>query len=593
MQAFALSDRMSKIYDNANGLKSETKRIMSTLDFNERVLSLALDKDTPILEKINFIKIVFSNLDEFISIKIADIQNDSTVKKVIDRIESLYFIMNDLLNELKDNYDLSFQYQKDINENHSTIVDSGIYFVYLDSTFNFHISVFSGSLKDTIDALKKNHIKVAYSFMVRFISDKAFEYTYAGEDDRTVLQEIKALLIAKENMSVRFIQTTCGSDEIMNAFTDFLGINDAIYFHTGDFIMQIQNMKVIKEQETENDSFQKLVPAYTKLNYMTELQQHDIFMRTPYSSYDHVLDFIDQMCTSNEITTIFMTLYRVKAQSKIVNSLIKAKKLGKRVFVYVEVTARGNEELNADIIQTLLKNHIEVMCTCHGVKVHAKLFCAINKNGLVYTHVSTGNYNESNAKVYTDFQFFTANTEITKPILITFIELFNDNIIQLDQAQSRFFKISPIGLRNTFLEKINQEMRKRSEGRILIKCNSLCDPQIISKLYQASDYGVQIKIICRTGCSIVPNENIEIASKVGRYLEHDRFYIFGNDAYISSADMLTRNLDKRIETLCKIINSDFIQMMINEFFKIWDDPKIFHLSEDSKTWYKDEAYLER
>lgn len=583
MSVFNLSDKMSKIYDESNKIKSSPSRIMSILDFDERVLNMAYDTDTPILERINFIKIVSSNLDEFISIKYSEC-NDSLMIKTYQKIEDLYQTMENLLCQLREEFNIVFGYDNTEMQDKCSIEDEGLYMIYLDEQAEFHIAPYVTSAEKTIERIHSMGCdKVMYSFLVRFISDKTFEYTYAGEDDYTVLQEIEALTLAKGDLAIKYIQTTCTSDDIMEEFIHFLDIGELTIFHTGVNTIRLSRLTTSMACDEKYGLYQKLDIGYELYDYSKELLNRDILFRTPYESYDHVLDFIDQMCTSNSIETIFMTMYRVKANSKIVQSLIKAKQSGKKVFVYVEVTARGNEELNRDIIKILMDNKIQVLCTCHNVKVHAKMFCAVDKSGMIYTHISTGNYSESNARIYTDFQLLTTNKLITKPVMLTFVQLFTDNIMQLDKYQTSDFALSPIGLRTILLNEIYKETMKGKSGRILIKCNSLCDPQIISRLYQASECGVKIKIICRTGCSIKPTENIEIISKVGRFLQHDRFYIFGEDAYISSADMLTRNLDKRIEAICRITDSSLIQKMFDEFIKIWNDPKVYHLSNDG--WY--------
>jgi polyphosphate kinase len=217
--------------------------------------------------------------------------------------------------------------------------------------------------------------------------------------------------------------------------------------------------------------------------------------------------------------------------------------------------------------------------------VHGKIFCAITKDGIIYSHIGTGNYNEDTAKIYTDFHLLTANPRITTEVFQIFKCLF-ERKMYIPRSKESTLYVSPGNFRDAIFHLIEDEMKKHSNGKIMLKCNSLCDGEVIDKLYSAAEAGVQIKIICRTGCSIMAHQNISIRSKVGRFLEHDREYIFGDRVFISSADLLLRNISKRVETLCEIKDIALSKRIINNFDRIWNDKSIYSLLENGR-WDKE------
>ena len=253
----------------------------------------------------------------------------------------------------------------------------------------------------------------------------------------------------------------------------------------------------------------------------------------------------------------------------------------------LRATCHHSENQNVILIEKLLKNKIHVSCNYYNYKVHSKLFCAIDNSGIVYTHIGTGNYNENNAKIYTDLNLLTTNPTITSQALKIFMSILKKKIyFPNDSMIKRKLFSSPINLREEIIKCIDTEIRKKNNGRIYIKCNSLCDLQVIDKLYKASLMGVNIKIISRTSISMLPiNKNIQIRSKVGRFLEHDRIYIFGNDVYISSADLLLRNINKRVELLCQITDEECKLKVFNIFNELWKSKDIYYIEKDYN-WHK-------
>lgn len=518
---FTYVKMLNSLYKKKNFLK---ERNISILEFQLRLFDLVKHKDTPFMERINFIKIICSNLEEFIITRLETNESEET-KREINMIEEIYHnlgITLDLFNKM------------------------------------YHVR-----LKDS----EKNY---------KILDDRTFSFIYAGESNIELPGEMDATVGIKSGKIRRNVIYSGISIPNIDYVEHFIQVPECILNLKG-YITEYEN---IFKNNVEM-YYPKDETPYSPINFYDELRFRDILIRNPYQSYDTVLDFIDQMCTHPEIHGILITLYRTSNDSKILKSLIKAKKLGKDVSVYIEPTARDSEENNIKNIQSLVKNDITVVCNYYNYKVHGKLFCAIDNNGTVYTHIGTGNYNENTAKAYTDLHLLTTDRRITDSAMENIMSLFlKDTNVDRDISCHNLFS-SPLDFRYNINKLIHDEKKKGTSGRIWIKCNSICDCAIIDKLYQAANAGVDVKIICRTGCSLNFHPNIEIKSKVGKYLEHDRFYIFGDNVYISSADLLLRNINKRFELVCQILQEDNIHKVISTFISLWNDPYIHYLNTDN------------
>jgi polyphosphate kinase len=288
------------------------------------------------------------------------------------------------------------------------------------------------------------------------------------------------------------------------------------------------------------------------------IKKRDILLHHPYHSFTPVIDFIKQAVKDPDVLAIKQTLYRVGADSPIVNSLIEAAIRGKQVAVLVELKARFDEENNIFWARKLEKVGVHVVYGLVGLKTHAKMTLVVRKemDGVKrYVHLATGNYNALTVKLYTDFGLFTADNDICADVS----DIFNYLTGYSKQKEYRKLLVAPINMRSKIIEMITREIDNVNagrEGKIIWKLNSLVDPTVISALYEASCTGVKIDLIVRGICCLIPNvpglsENIRIISIVGRYLEHSRiFYFYNNgeeDIYLSSADIMQRNLDRRVE----------------------------------------------
>jgi len=303
-------------------------------------------------------------------------------------------------------------------------------------------------------------------------------------------------------------------------------------------------------------------------NMFDLLKQRDMLLHHPYDSFQPVIDFINCAAHDPNVLAIKQTLYRVGSKSPIVQALIEAAERGKQVAVLVELKARFDEENNIVWARALEKAGAHVVYGLLGLKTHAKMLLVVRREdeGLRrYVHLSTGNYNAATAKVYTDYSLFTANPEIAADIS----EIFNYLTGYSRQDTYRKIIVAPLNMRKWILGMIEREIachKKYGNGHIMLKLNALVDPQVISALYHASQAGVWIDLIVRGICSLRPmlkgvSENIRVVSIVGRFLEHSRvFYFYNNgeeEIYLGSADMMQRNLDRRVEIIFPVLENSF------------------------------------
>ncbi|MCU0435348.1 MAG: polyphosphate kinase 1 [Bacteroidia bacterium] len=297
------------------------------------------------------------------------------------------------------------------------------------------------------------------------------------------------------------------------------------------------------------------------------IREKDLILHYPYQTFDHVIDLLREASIDPKVKKIQITVYRVASNSNIVNALINAVKNGKEVVAVMELQARFDEENNIYWANKLQEEGARVIFGVPGIKVHSKLFLITRREEgklINYAHIGTGNMNESTAKIYTDKSLITADKRITDELVKVF-EFYHNN---LKPGQYKHLLVSPFTMRRKLEALIQFETDEAKKGRkasMLLKMNNLVDLDMINSLYEASRAGVQITLIIRGTCSLIPgvkgvSENIKAISIVGRYLEHTRVFIFhhgGDEKYfISSADWMTRNLDHRSEVAVPIYDAD-------------------------------------
>ncbi len=336
-------------------------------------------------------------------------------------------------------------------------------------------------------------------------------------------------------------------------------------------------------------------------NILKIIRQRDVMLHYPYQSFQYLVDLLREASIDPQVRAIKMTFYRAARNSNVINALINAARNGKKVTVFLEIQARFDEKANIYWAGRLKEEGVKIIKNLPGYKVHAKLMLIRRKEegeNIYYSHISTGNFNESTARIYADDGLFTANKEIGKEVNMLF------HLLESPYTPPRFkhFLVAPYYMRRNIIRLLNNEIKNAKAGReawAIIKMNSLVDRKLTRKLSQASGAGVKIQIICRGICVLVPgisefSENIEIVGVVDKFLEHSRLMVFANNNnplyYLSSADWMIRNFDHRFEVACPIYDPEIqkeIMFMLRT--QLSDNIKARLLNSDPINKYKTSA----
>tara|TARA_A100001015_G_scaffold136607_1_gene151527 strand:- start:1204 stop:3270 length:2067 start_codon:yes stop_codon:yes gene_type:complete len=317
-------------------------------------------------------------------------------------------------------------------------------------------------------------------------------------------------------------------------------------------------------------------------NILDAIEKKDYLLYAPYQNFSYVIKFLREAAIDPKVKSIKITIYRLSKLSHVASALINAAKNGKKVLVQIELQARFDEQNNIIFAEQLEAAGVQLIFGIPGLKVHSKI-CIIEREGekkkLRYGFVSTGNFNESTAKIYTDYTLFTADQQILKEVN----KVFNFLEVSYKLKKYKHLIVSPHYSASILKKLIDKEIENHSNGLpsgISLKINNITNYPLVDKLYQASQAGVKIKMIVRGICCLVPgikglSENIQVISVVDKFLEHPRVYIFENGGdrkiYLSSADLMTRNIENRVEVACPIYDKDLQKEILDTFNISWND----------------------
>lgn len=413
---------------------------------------------------------------------------------------------------------------------------------------------------------------VLSSGIILIMRDADFSLQEDGASD--LLSEIESTIKTMHRRSVIKIEYEKGlSPDILNVIVEKSRIGqDDLYEING--ILKLQDLMTFYDTAGRDDlKFEQVNPVYPEgfrnRDIFKAVNNGDQLLFHPYHSYDPLVELLNRAAEDPDVLAIKQTLYRTSSHSSIISALVKAAENGKYVTVIDELRARFDEKRNIEWARKLEDAGAHVIYGVKGLKTHAKALLIVKKDpetGSIrrYVHLGTGNYNETTAKLYTDFSYFTAEERMGEDIS----SLFNLLTGFSYDEQWNMITIAPLGLRMKFIALIRREQENAKKGikaSITAKMNSLSDPEIIRELYAASGAGVKIRLIVRGICCLVPgvkglSENIGVVSLIGRYLEHSRIYVFHNagdpEYYLSSADWMNRNMDRRVELLFPVTGED-------------------------------------
>ena len=615
-------------------------RDLSWLSFNERVLQEAANTKVPLLERIKFLSIYSSNLDEFYRVRMPvllalaklskkeknniSITNDllATANEIIHGQQQEYgrILQKSIIPCLQD-HQINFIYgktlPKELNEEISGYflsqvlgflqivnLDEGqrsffsnnneLYFLITLANKSVILNIPSNRLQrfykvtkneETfiifLDDIIRNNLYLmfpdeeitgCYSFKIT----RTAEIDLKDEYDGNLAEQIEKQLQKRDfGLATRFLYQPGAPEEVMKVLIEKLSLQKANHVAGGRyhnlkdlFSFPVRNLKL------ENENWPKIdyPPLAKNKSLYEQILEKDILINPPYQSYNGVLRFFNEAATDQRVEEIYVTLYRVASDSKIVNALISAAKNGKKVFVLVELKARFDEANNIKWAQRMKAAGVTINYSVTALKVHAKIALVKRKINLrtVYTGLlATGNFNETTANFYTDHILMTAHCGLLREMELLFIFLAkrvkpsNPELIHF-----KYLLVAQFNLQQRFLALIDREIDNAKHGltaSVIIKLNNLEEKVMISKLYEASQAGVKIELLIRGICRLIAgvngiSENIFVKRIVDRYLEHSRVFVFHNagneEIYMGSADWMNRNIYHRIEVCFPVLDEN-------------------------------------
>lgn len=452
-----------------------------------------------------------------------------------------------------------------------------------------------------------DHYEVKSKSLIRIIRNADIDVDEAFDDEELDYRDCMKKLIStrKKLCPVKLEHSRVLDDTVIEHLRRDLGLFKDQVFHTEiplelSFLFQIQNALREKKELFYEKRIPQNSPGFVDNEpVLDQICEHDKLLFYPYESMKPFIRLLKEAGNDTRVVSIKMTLYRVARNSQIVEALIEAAENGKEVVVLVELRARFDEENNIEWSQRLEDAGCRLIYGLDHIKVHSKL-CQItymSEEGIRYvTQIGTGNYNEKTSKLYTDLSLMTADQAIGEEAA----EVFHKLCLAQTVEHTNHLLVAPNCLQNKLIDKIDAEIAKVQDGNagyIGVKMNSLTDKKLIDKLIEASMAGVQIDLIVRGICCLIPEvegytDNIQVISIVGRYLEHSRIYIFGkgedSEVYIASADFMTRNTTKRVEVATPVYSPELKERILESFnLMLRDNVKASVLKSDGNYYHRD------
>ena len=641
-------------------------RELSWLEFNQRVLEEAENSKIPLAERLNFLSISGSNLDEFFMVRVAGLKGQVDSEVFIETIDGLMpeqvlyevikkskFIKKkqnecweNILKELsKNGIKVCETKQLNVTEKRwlktyfvkeifplltPVAIDPAHPFPFVPNLgLSIVLKLKSKKSKNIIrvvipfpKGLKKfikiNNINkfIATENIIIFFIDQLFpKYTFISygafrlirDSDIEFSDEAEDLVTTFENQlrkrrygrEVLLEMTKSIPEDLKNMIINSLDINrDNIIY--AEHILDISSANQITSSVNKELRWKNFKPRFPERikdandNCFAAIRYKDMIIHHPYESFDVVVKFLRQAAKDKKVLVIKQTIYRTaKENNEIIEALVEAAEEGKSVTALLEIKARFDEEVNIKVSRYLKRYGVQVVYGSINLKTHAKISLVVRRErkGLnTYVHFGTGNYHINTAKVYTDLSLFTCNKEVAEDAQ----QFFNMATGYASPSRWRHLSVAPDNLRNDILTLIDNEISNKLKGKkseIWFKCNSLIDEEVINKLYKASQMGVKIELIVRGVCCLRPqikglSENISVRSIVGRFLEHSRIYCFSNGhsmpssrakIFISSADIMPRNFDRRYEVMVPILNQTVHKQILNQIM-------VANLKDNTQAW---------
>lgn len=641
------------------------------LEFNRRVLSEAKDARTPLLERVNFLSIVTSNLDEFVMKRVGGLkhqkqhnmatvsldglsvqeqlnQTRTSIQALLDEQANIY---KDVAKELE-SHSIILKKWKDLTAKEKTfakefytdqvfpvltplMVDPALPFPFISNlTISLAVSlksvgeeelqfarvkvpeVFPQWVSIDIPENKNKNVFVSLVQIIQYNLEDLFpdaevmdvmpfritrnaDLEHDEEDAEDLLELISEEIRQRRFADVVRLEHGKNSNPWMIQFLkDELELEDEHIYQVRGLLdytslkpIASLNVPHLRYKHWEPQAPQAIVDAGNAIFDL--IKRQDVFLHHPYESFPASVEkFVAQAAKDPNVLAIKMTLYRMGDSNTMIQELIKAAESGKQVVCIVELKARFDEQRNINWAQKMEKAGIHVVYGVIGYKTHCKTTLVLRREGggiVSYAHIGTGNYNPVTSRIYTDIGILTANKKITEDL----VQLFH---LLTGRSFKRNFKtllVAPVNMKERFLELIEREKRFAESGkpaRIIAKCNSLDDKEIIESLYEASSLGVQVDLIVRGFCTLRPgvpgmSERIRVLSVIGRFLEHSRIFYFQNgeektidgEFYIGSADWMHRNLHSRVEVAIPILERklkrriwEILNASLSDYRQVWE-----------------------